>query len=337
MPDGELLDVAASGRLKEAAVLEQQVRRMLASPRARAALVDNFVAQWLQLRPLRSATPSDAEFPDFDDNLREAFRQETNLFVASTLEEDRSVTALLSANYTFVNERLARHYQIPNVYGPRFRRVTFDEDGRRGGLLGHGSMLTVTSYPNRTSPVLRGKWLLENVLGTPPPPPPPDVPSLPERGEGGKAASVRERLEQHRKNPVCASCHAPMDPLGFALEHYDAIGAWRTTGEAGSPVDSSGTLPDGTRVDGLKGLRELLVSRREQFAGALTEKLLSYAIGRGLEYYDLTAVRRIVRESASDDYRWSSLILGVVRSVPFQMRRSRGEEAGSPVVAVRRP
>jgi mono/diheme cytochrome c family protein len=336
VPDGELLDVAASGRLKEPAVLEQQVRRMLASPRARAALVDNFVAQWLQLRPLRSATPSDAEFPDFDDNLREAFRQETNLFVASTLEEDRSVTALLSANYTFVNERLARHYQIPNVHGPRFRRVTLDEDGRRGGLLGHGSMLTVTSYPNRTSPVLRGKWLLENLLGTPPPPPPPDVPSLPDRGEGGKAASVRERLEQHRKNPVCASCHAPMDPLGFALEHYDGIGAWRT-GEAGSPVDSSGTLPDGTRVDGLKGLRELLVSRREQFAGALTEKLLSYAIGRGLEYYDLTAVRRIVRESASDDYRWSSLILGIVRSVPFQMRRSRGEEAVSPVVAVQRP
>jgi hypothetical protein len=337
VPDNELLDEAVTGRLKEPAALEHQVRRMLASPRARAALVDNFVAQWLQLRPLRSATPSDTEFPDFDDNLREAFRQETDLFVASTLQEDRSVTELLSANYTFVNERLARHYQIPNVHGPRFRRVTFDEDGRRGGLLAHGSILTVTSYPNRTSPVLRGKWLLENVLGTPPPPPPPDVPSLPERGEGGKAASVRERLEQHRKNPVCASCHAPMDPLGFALEHYDAIGAWRTTGEAGSPVDSSGTLPDGARVDGLKGLRELLVSRREQFAGALTEKLLSYAIGRGLEYYDLTAVRRIVRESAADDYRWSSLILGVVRSVPFQMRRSRGEETVSPAVAVQRP
>jgi hypothetical protein len=337
VPDEELLDAATSGRLKEPAVLEQQVRRMLASPRARAALVDNFVAQWLQLRPLRSAAPSDTEFPDFDDNLREAFRQETNLFVASTLEEDRSVTTLLSANYTFVNERLARHYQIPNVYGTRFRRVTFDDDERRGGLLGHGSILTVTSYPNRTSPVLRGKWLLENVLGTPPPPPPPDVPSLPERGEGGKAASVRERLEQHRKNPVCANCHAPMDPLGFALEHYDAIGAWRTNGEAGSAVDSTGTLPDGTRVDGLEGLRELLVSRREQFAGALTEKLLSYAVGRGLEYYDLPAVRRIVRESAADDYRWSSLILGVVRSVPFQMRRSRAEEAGSPAAAVQRP
>jgi len=336
VPDDELLDVAASGRLKDAAVLDQQVRRMLASPRARAALVDNFVAQWLQLRPLRSATPSDADYPDFDDNLREAFRQETNLFVASTLEEDRSVTTLLSANYTFVNERLARHYQIPNVHGTRFRRVTFDDDERRGGLLGHGSILTVTSYPNRTSPVLRGKWLLENVLGTPPPPPPPDVPSLPERGEGGKAVSVRERLEQHRKNPVCANCHAPMDPLGFALEHYDGIGAWRTR-EAGSPVDSSGTLPDGSRVDGLKGLRELLVSRHEQFAAALTEKLLSYAIGRGLEYYDLPAVRRIVREAAPDDYRWSSLVLGVVRSVPFQMRRSRAQEAGPPAIAVQRP
>jgi len=336
VPDDELLDVAASGRLKDAAVLDQQVRRMLASPRARAALVDNFVAQWLQLRPLRSATPSDADYPDFDDNLREAFRQETNLFVASTLEEDRSVTTLLSANYTFVNERLARHYQIPNVHGTRFRRVTFDDDERRGGLLGHGSILTVTSYPNRTSPVLRGKWLLENVLGTPPPPPPPDVPSLPERGEGGKAVSVRERLEQHRKNPVCANCHAPMDPLGFALEHYDGIGAWRTR-EAGSPVDSSGTLPDGSRVDGLKGLRELLVSRHEQFAAALTEKLLSYAIGRGLEYYDFPAVRRIVREAAPDDYRWSSLVLGVVRSVPFQMRRSRAQEAGPPAIAVQRP
>jgi hypothetical protein len=337
VPDDELLDAAIAGRLQDSALLEQQVRRMLASPRATAALVDNFASQWLQLRPLRSATPNDTEFPDFDDNLRDAFRQETSLFVGSTIREDRSVVELLSANYTFVNERLARHYQIPNVRGSRFRRVTFDNDDRRGGLLAHGSILTVTSYPNRTSPVLRGKWLLENILGTPPPPPPPDVPSLPEKGEGGQAASVRARLELHRKNPVCATCHAPMDPLGFALEHYDGIGAFRTTAEAGSPVDSTGTLPDGARVDGLKGLRTLLVNRREQFVGAMTEKLLAYAVGRGVEYYDLPAVRRIVRESARDDYRWSSLVLGVVRSVPFQMRRSRAEEPAVVAAAAARP
>ena len=336
VPDDALLDAALAGRLKDPAVLEQQVRRMLASPRASAALVDNFVSQWLQLRPLRSATPNDAEFPDFDDNLRDAFRQETSLFVGSTIRDDRSVVELLSANYTFVNERLARHYQIPNVHGNRFRRVTLPDD-RRGGLLGHGSILTVTSYPNRTSPVLRGKWLLENILGTPPPPPPPDVPSLPDKGEKGEAASVRERLELHRRNPVCASCHAPMDPLGFALEHYDGVGAWRTNTEAGSPVDATGTLPGGEKVDGLTGLRTLLVSRREQFVGAMTEKLLAYATGRGLEYYEPPAVRRIVRESAADDYRWSSLVLGVVRSVPFQMRRSRPEESRPVAVVIGQP
>jgi hypothetical protein len=323
VPDEELLDVAGRGQLKDPAVLDRQVRRLLASPRSKTALVRNFVGQWLQLRPLGKVEPSDTAFPDFDENLREAFLEETNLFVDSTLREDRSVVELLSANYTFVNERLARHYQIPDVHGNRFRRVTFDNDERRGGLLGHGSLLTVTSYPNRTSPVLRGKWLLDNILGTPPPPPPADVPPLPERGEDGKAVSVRERLEQHRKNPVCASCHAPMDPLGFALENFDAIGAWRTSSEAGGPIDATGTLPDGAKVQGLQGLRSLLVSRREQFVGAMTEKLLSYAIGRGLEYYDRPAVRRIVRDSAPNDYRWSSLILGVVRSAPFQMRTAR--------------
>jgi mono/diheme cytochrome c family protein len=323
VPDGELLDVAVRGRLKDPAVLEQQVRRLLGSPKARSALVDNFVAQWLQIRALKNAEPGDAEFPDFDDNLRDAFRQETVLFVDSTLREDASVVELLSANYTFANERLARHYQIPNVRGNRFRRVAVDD--RRGGLLAQGSILTVTSYPNRTSPVLRGKWLLDNILGTPPSPPPPDVPPLPERGAGGKMVSVRERLEEHRKNPTCAACHAPMDPLGFALENYDGIGAWRTTTEAGSSVDSRGMLPDGTSVEGLKGLRTLLLTRQDQFVATLTEKLLSYALGRGLEHYDMPVVRRIVRESARSGYRWSSLILGVVNSAPFQMRMSRAD------------
>jgi hypothetical protein len=269
--------------------------------------------------------PSDTEFPDFDDNLRDAFRQETSLFVDSTVQEDASVATLLTANYTFLNERLARHYQIPNVRGMRFRRVSLDDD-RRGGLLGHGSILTLTSYPNRTSPVLRGKWLLDNVLGTPPSPPPPNVPALPDRGAGGKIVSVRERLEEHRKNPTCAACHAPMDPLGFALENYDAVGGWRSATEAGTPVDAIGTLPDGTRIEGLKGLRTLVLMRQDQFASTVTEKLLSYAIGRGLEYYDMPVVRRIVRDSAAGGYRWSSLILGVVKSAPFQMRMSRGED-----------
>ncbi|MEE8117391.1 MAG: DUF1588 domain-containing protein, partial [Gemmatimonadales bacterium] len=225
------------------------------------------------------------------------------------------------ADYTFVNERLARHYGIPNVYGNRFRRVTFD-DGTRGGLLGLGSILTVTSYPTRTSPVLRGQWLLEHILGAPPPPPPPDVPALPDRGEGGHLASVRERLEQHRENPVCASCHAQMDPLGFALEHFDAIGKWRATGEAGPPIDASGVFPDGTEFHGLAGLKMILLSEHEQFVQTVTEKLTTYALGRGVQYYDMPAVRQIIREAAPHDYRWSSLVQGIVRSVPFQMRRS---------------
>jgi hypothetical protein len=327
VPDEELLEAAIRGRLKDQTVLEQQVKRMLASPAARAALVDNFVAQWLQLRQLRSVEPAD-DFPDFDENLRQAFFRETSLFVENTLREDRSVVELISANYTFVNERLARHYQIPNVRGLRFRRVSLAGNEQRGGLLSHGSILTVTSYANRTSPVLRGKWLLENILGTPPPPPPPDVPALPERGPGGKMVSVRERLEQHRKNPTCAACHAPMDPLGFALEHYDAVGAWRMTAEGGTPVDANGSLPDGSKVDGLNSLRALLMTRQEQFVATVTEKLLSYAIGRGLEHYDMPLVRRIVRDSAPTGYRWSALILGVVESTPFQMRMSRADTAG---------
>jgi hypothetical protein len=332
LPDEELLGAASHGRLKDPEVLEGQLKRMLASPAARTALTQNFAAQWLQLRQLRSVSPSD-EFQDFDENLREAFERETMLLVEHTLRADSSVLEMIGAPYTFVNERLARHYGIPNVRGQRFRRVALDGHEQRGGLLSHGSILTVTSYPNRTSPVLRGKWLLENILGTPPPPPPADVPGLPEQGPGGTRASVRERLEQHRRNPTCAACHAPMDPLGFALEHYDAIGAWRATGEGGAPVDASGRLPDGATIDGVKGLRSLLISRPEQFAGTVTEKLLSYALGRGLEYHDMPVVRRIVRDSAASGYRWSSLITGIVNSAPFQMRVSRGDGPRSEVRA----
>ena len=320
IPDDELLDLAAAGRLRDSGVLEAQVRRMLADSRA-GALVDGFARQWLALRTLRSVVPTPELFPEFDDNLREAFGRETELFVGSQIREDRSLLDLLRADYTFVNERLARHYGIPNVYGSRFRRVTF-EDGVRGGLLGHGSILTVTSYPTRTSPVLRGHWLLEHVLGAPPPPPPPDVPALPDRGAAGRPASVRARLERHRENAVCASCHAPMDPLGFGLEHFDAIGRWRAAGEAGGPIDASGVLPDGTAFRGLAGLREVLLERREQFVRTVTENLTTYALGRGLEHYDMPAVRRVVRDAVADDYRWSSLVLGIVRSLPFQMRRS---------------
>ena len=320
IPDNELLETAASGRLREPAVLERQVRRMLADARAQA-LVDGFATQWLGLRRLRSVVPAPDLFPEFDDNLREAFEQETKLFVGSQLRADLSVLDLLRADYTFVNERLARHYGIPNVYGSRFRRATFD-DGARGGLLGQGSILTATSYPTRTSPVLRGNWLLEHILGAPPPPPPPDVPALPDRGAGGRPASVRERRERHRDNPVCASCHARMDPLGFALEHFDAIGQWRATGAAGAAIDAAGVFPDGTAFHGLAGLKTVLLNDHEQFVRTIVEKLTTYALGRGVQHYDMPAVRRIVREAAAHDYRWSSLVLGIVRSLPFQMRRS---------------
>jgi hypothetical protein len=320
IPDDQLLDLGASGKLKDASILEQQVRRMLADPRANA-LVDNFVSRWLNLFKLRGAAPDPDIFPDFDENLRQAFQQETILFVESQVRADRSVVDLLNAKYTFLNERLARHYQIPNVYGERFRRVELKDDNR-SGLLGQGSILTVTSYGNRTSPVLRGKWLLEMILGTPPPPPPPDVPPLKEKSETDRPLSVRERLEQHRQNPACASCHVRMDPLGFALENFDAIGEWRTA-EDGVPVDASAALPDGTKLEGVAGLRKILLGRRDQFAGTLTEKLLTYSLGRELEYYDLPAARKIAREAAASDYRWSSIILGIVKSVPFQMSITR--------------
>jgi hypothetical protein len=321
IPDDELLDVAVQGKLRNPEVIEQQVRRMLADGRSTAALVSNFAGQWLYLRNVQAVTRDPHAFPEFDDNLREAFQLETELFFGSQLREDRSVLELLTANYTFVNERLARHYQIPNIYGSHFRRVALTTQ-ERAGLLGQGSILMVTSYANRTSPVLRGKWLLENLLGAPPPPPPPNVPALEETGEGGRLLSMRDRMEQHRKNPVCASCHARMDPMGFALENFDAIGQWRSVSEANTPIDASGAMPDGATFQGPAGLRALLLSRREEFVTTVTERLLTYAVGRGSEYYDAPAVRSIVREAVPSDYRWSSLILGIVKSTPFQMRRS---------------
>jgi hypothetical protein len=321
IPDDELLDVAQSGRLRQPAVLEQQVRRMLADRRAQA-LVTNFAAQWLYLRDLPARRPNDRFFPDFDDGLRRALSQETELFFESIVREDRPVVDLLSANYSFINERLARHYGIPGVYGSDFRRVSFAEDSPRGGLLGQGSILTLTSYSTRTSPVVRGKWILENILGTPPPPPPPNVPPLREGTDAGKVLSMRERMVRHRGNPVCASCHARMDPLGLALENFDAIGRWRTNSEGGVPIDASGTLPDGTAFDGPIGLRRALVAKPDQFVTTFTEKLLTYAVGRDLGYYDAPAVRAIVHQSSAEQHRFAAVVLGIVKSRPFQMRRS---------------
>ena len=319
IPDDTLLDLAAAGRLKNPAVLEQQVTRMLADPRS-DAMIDNFFGQWLFLRNMKLHRPDPKAFMDFDENLREAFITETRLFTESQVRENRSVTELLTANYTYADERLARHYGIPNVSGPRFRRVTFDDD-RRGGILGQGSLLSVTSMSTRTSPVKRGAWLLEHLLGTPPPPPPPNVPPLAESNEGQKVAtSVRERMEQHRKNPACAACHSKMDPLGFALENFDGVGQWRED-DGESKVDASGVLPDGTKFTGPAEFRRALLRRPDAFVTTVASKLLTYALGRGVEHYDMPSVRRIVRESAKDDYRWSSLILGIVKSMPFQMRR----------------
>jgi hypothetical protein len=322
IPDNELLDVATSGKLKDAAVLEKQVRRMLRDPRS-ASLVKNFAGQWLYLRNLSSATPDPVLFPDFDENLRDAFQQETELFLESMLREDRSVKDLLDADYTFLNERLARHYGIPGIYGSHFRRVQLPDDTRKG-LLGHGSILTVTSYANRTSVVLRGKWLLENILDAPPPAPPPDVPALEGNSDGAKVLPLRQMMEKHRANPSCTSCHVQMDALGFALENFDATGRWRTT-DANIPIDTSAILPDGTEFAGPAGLRKILLSHPEVFAHTVSEKLLTYGLGRNLEYYDVPAVRKIVKEAASGDYRWSDLILGVVKSTPFQMRRSQDQ------------
>ena len=323
LPDDALLGLAERGELRRPGVLETQVARMLADPRA-GALVDNFGGQWLYLRNMALVSPDPYAFADFDANLREAMAREMELFLDSQIREDHSVLELLTSDQTFVNQRLAEHYDIPNIYGNHFRHITLDGalDPRRG-LLGKASLLTVTSYAHRTSPVLRGKWLLENVLGTPPPPPPPDVPALAENDDSGELPrSMRQRMETHRANPVCASCHRVMDPLGFALENFDGIGRWRTTTAAGTPIDAAGELADGTPVDGPASLRTALLKRPESFVTTVTEKLLTYGLGRGVEYFDAPAVRRIVREAADDDYRWSALVAGIVRSVPFQMRRT---------------
>ncbi len=322
VPDDELLDLAIAGTLSRPATLERQVKRMLADARAEA-LVTNFAGQWLYLRNLAATSPDARTFPDFDDNLRQAFRRETELFVESIMREDRSALDLLRANYTFVNERLAKHYGIPNVYGSRFRRVSLGDNSARGGLLGHGSVLTVTSYANRTSPVLRGKWILENIVGTPPPPPPQNVPPLQETDSTGKVLSMRERMTQHRANPACASCHQLMDPAGLSLENFDAIGRWRIRTESGGDVDASGGLPDGTTFTGMSGLRSALLRKPDLFVGTLTEKLMTYGLGRGLEYYDAPSVREIVQSSRAQDYRFSSLVLGIVSSDPFVMRMSQ--------------
>jgi hypothetical protein len=320
IPDDELLNTAIAGKLHQPAVLERQVRRMMTDARARA-LVDNFAAQWLHLRNLESITPDMRLFPDFDDNLRQAFRQETELFFDSVLREDRSVLDLLHADYTFLNERLAKHYGIPHVYGSHFRRVTLDKDSARGGLLRQGSILTVTSYATRTSPVVRGKWILDNFLGVPPPPPLPDVPALKDNTVDGNL-SVRKRLAEHRSNAVCASCHNLMDPIGLSLEKYDAVGRRRSS-ESGVPIDASGRLPDGSLFADVDGLETALLKRPELFVGTFAEKLLTYATGRGVEYYDAPAVRTILREAHAQDYRMSSIVLGVVKSQAFQMRMSR--------------
>ncbi len=319
IPDDELLKTAEQGKLKDPAVLEQQVRRMLADPRSES-LVTNFAAQWLFLRDVEAKQPDVLLFPDFDDGLRYGFQRETELFLDSILRSDRSVLDLLTANYTFVNERLAKHYGIPNVEGSYFRRIDWPEGSVRGGLLGQGSILTLTSYSTRTSPVLRGKWVLENLLNAAPPPPPANIPALKTEGkQAGETLSMRAAMTQHRAEPTCAGCHARMDPIGFAMENFDAVGRWRDT-DSGNPIDVSGAFPDGTKFDGMAGLKKVLLSHPDQFVGTLAEKLLMYGIGRNLQYYDAPSVRAIVQESAANRYTFASLVLGVVKSVPFQMR-----------------
>ena len=322
--DDTLLDLAVRGKLHEPAVLEQQVQRMFADPRTRASLIENFFTDWLQTRNVWLVNPDSTKFPWFDDNLRTAFVTETELFLDAQLKEDRSALDLLTSNQTFLNEQLARHYGISGVYGSHFRRVTLTDENRFG-LLGKASVLAVTSYTNRTSPTIRGKWLLENILAAPMPAPPANVPPLESSNKDNKPLSVREMLEMHRASPACAGCHARMDPLGLSLENFDAIGQWRAM-DAGHAIDASGVLLDGTKVDGPEQLRRALLAQKTQFAKAVTEKLLTYALGRGLDYYDAPAVRGIGRATA-DDYRWSSLILGIVKSAPFQMRTARGAGA----------
>src|SRR5579875_3677555 len=340
IPDDRLLELASQNKLHEPAVLAREVRRMLADPKS-DTVISNFAGQWLFLRNLKTTAPNLDAFPDFDDNLRQAMKQETEMFFSSIVREDRNILDLLDADYTFVNERLARHYGIPGVYGSQFRRVAVTDENRRG-LLGQASILTITSYANRTSPVQRGKWILTNILGVPPEPPPPNVPALPENGEG-KPVSLRERMEAHRAHPVCAGCHKIMDPIGFALENFDGVGHWRTSDE-GARIDPSGTLFNGAHIDGPASLRKMLLARPNVFAGVMTEKLLTYALGRSLEYYDMPAVRKIVADASANGYRFSSLVLGVVNSPPFEMKRLRtpggapapGSQSPTPVAALKR-
>jgi mono/diheme cytochrome c family protein len=333
-PDDELLRLAEKGALSDPKTIDSQVKRLLADPRAKS-LVTNFAFQWLKMRGLDEVEPDAVVFPNFDDGLREGFRKELELFVESVVRDDRSVVDLLSADYTFVNERLALHYGIPNVRGDQFRRVTLSDPNRRG-LLGKGAVLLATSYANRTAPVIRGAWILENILGTPPAAPPPDVEAFPENKDGEKAKTVREIMEQHRAKPTCNACHGVMDPLGFALENFDAIGEWRSQDRwAGTPIDASSQLIDGTKISGPADLRAALTKRAPQFVQTFTEKLMTYAMGRSVEYYDMPAVRRIVRDAARDNYRFSSIVLGVVRSAPFQMRRVPDAEPVSTTAAAR--
>ena len=333
IPDDRLLALAERGQLTAPAILEREVRRMLADPRAVDALVDNFAAQWLNLRRVEEVVVDPERYPNYDLSLLQAFQRETELFVGSIVSEDRGVSELLNARYTFVNERLARHYGIQGIYGSRFRRVTLPNPEQRGGLLAEGALLATTSYPDRTSPVLRGKWLLNNIFGLPVPPPP-GVDTNLENKPGAPPASIREKLARHRQNPTCSSCHAVIDPLGFALENFDVIGGWRTVDEVGKPVDASGATIAGDKVEGLSGLRALLLADPEQFPRTLTEKLLAYALGRRLEYSDQPAVRKIVRDAATDNYRWSSLVVGIVQSPAFLMRSAPDAEK-SPTVARR--
>jgi len=335
LPDEQLLQLATEGKLKDKAVLEQQVRRMLADRRS-AALTDNFAAQWLYLRNLTNVIPDPQEFGDFDEALRSAFRRETEMFFESVIREDRSVLDLLNGNYTFVNERLARHYGIPNITGENFQRVTL-ADPTRWGLLGKGSTLAVTSLSNRTSPVIRGKWILTNILGTPPGAPPPNVPALKESKGGAAHLTLRQRMEQHRANDPCASCHKVMDPIGFAMENFDAVGAWRGKDEGNTIIDAAAVLADGSKINGPVGLREAIEQRPEQFARTVSEKLLTYALGRGLEYTDMPAVRSILREAGKRDYRFSSLVIGIVESTPFQMKKKFGKSGDQPVAGLPLP
>lgn len=326
-PDDTLLDLAESGQLSDPGVLNQQIRRMLADKRGVTTLVEDFASQWLNLRRLDEVQINTVIFPNYDMSLIEGFRQESELFIADTIESDASIMELLGADYTFLNERLARHYGIEGIYGSRFRKAEFPDTHQRGGLLGHGSLLTVTSYPGRTSPVLRGKWLLDNLLGTPSPPPPPNVPVLPDAEAGEVPTSIRERLARHREDPVCSTCHTVIDPLGFALENFDVIGAWRDFDEVGNPVDPNGNYPGGVEFTGFVDLRGWMLDRPERFAHTLTEKLMTYALGRRIEYYDQPVIRQIVRDAAADNYSWSSLVLGIAESPPFIMSTTQTEVA----------